>query len=53
MFLSWWRGLVRTANPNIQNSKGGNRWRIPRKLRYAARVEHLEDRVVPAGTSPM
>ncbi|HWY86362.1 MAG TPA: Ig-like domain-containing protein, partial [Gemmataceae bacterium] len=48
MFLSWWRGLVQVANPKTKTSKDGNRWRIPRKFRYAARVEQLEDRVVPA-----
>ena len=39
MFLSWWRGLVQMANPETKNAKAGNRWRIPRKLRYMARVE--------------
>ena len=51
MFLSWWRSLVQTANPQNVKSKSANRWRIPRKLRYTARVEQLEDRVVPAGTT--
>src|SRR5205823_2645781 len=53
MFLSWWRGLVRIADPKTRNTKGGKRWRFPRKLRYAARVEQLEDRVVPAGTTKL
>src|SRR5205823_4940154 len=51
MFLSWWRGLVQTANLRNNNSKAAKRWHIPRKLRYAARVEQLEDRVVPAGST--
>jgi hypothetical protein len=51
MFLSWWRRLVQTANPRSANSKGANSKRMPRKLRYVARLEQLEDRVVPAGTT--
>jgi hypothetical protein len=51
MFLYWWRGLARTADPKNATSQGSRRWRFPRKLRYAARVEQLEDRVVPAGST--
>src|SRR2546421_10232892 len=48
MFLSWWHGLVQAANSNTKSKKRTNRQRLPRKLRYAARVEQLEDRVVPS-----
>ncbi len=51
MFLSWWRSLVKLANPKNENSKSLRRRRIPRKFRSAMRVEQLEDRMVPAGTA--
>ncbi|HWY85803.1 MAG TPA: YDG domain-containing protein, partial [Gemmataceae bacterium] len=51
MILSWLRGMVLVANPKNGTAKGANRKRIPRKLRYAAMIEQLEDRVVPAATN--
>ncbi len=51
MFLSWWRSLVKLANPKNENSKSLRRRRVPRKFRSAMRVEQLEDRMVPTGTA--
>ncbi len=48
MFLSWWRGLIASANPQASRTKADKRLRIPRKFRAAMRVEQLEDRLVPA-----
>src|SRR5215467_6639882 len=48
MFLSWWHGLVQAAHSQTKTTRRANRRRLPRKMRYAARVEQLEDRVVPA-----
>src|SRR5262245_47382436 len=53
MFLSWWYRLVQTANRKNQNSGASSSRRVPHKLRYAVRVEQLEDRVVPAGTTKL
>ena len=45
MFLSWWRGLVRSAYPTKESRP--IRRKVPRKFRSAMRVEQLEDRLVP------
>ncbi len=47
MFLSWWRSLVRMADPKTR--KGTKPLRIPPKFRAALRVEQMEDRLVPTG----
>ncbi len=49
MFLSWWRGLVKLADPIAYKSKKPKRVRVPRKFRAAVRLEQLEERVVPFG----
>ncbi len=47
MFLSWWRSLVRMADPKAR--KGTKHLRVPPKFRAALRVEQMEDRLVPTG----
>jgi hypothetical protein len=47
MLLSWWHRLVHMANSRQARSKGVHHRRIPRKVRFAARLEQLEDRLVP------
>src|SRR5438067_3104174 len=44
---SWWRRLMQTGDLESEKSKGARWKRLPRT--FQARVEQLEDRIVPAG----
>src|ERR1700694_3544447 len=51
MILSWLQDLAQMAHPQKKYAKAGTRGRLPRKLRYAARVEQWEYRLVPADST--
>src|SRR5262245_17038673 len=48
MVISWWRNLVKGANPKAETSRGGRRRRVPSHSRRRPCLERFEDRVVPA-----
>jgi phosphotransferase system IIA component len=51
MVLSWWGGSFQVKNTKKVSASGAKRRRALHKLRYVARLEQLEDRIVPSGNT--